>query len=73
MARSHAGVPRQFRVLVRVATAAGWRCQRTGSGHLALYPPDQTVDPVYLAGSPSDHRAWRNVRALLRRRGLKVA
>lgn len=47
----------------------GWRL-REGRKHLMAFPPDQDLPAVTLPSTPSDHRAWRNAIAQLRRSGF---
>ncbi|MFT4471394.1 hypothetical protein ACMX2H_15940 [Arthrobacter sulfonylureivorans] len=44
--------------------------KRTRRGHLVFCPPEGQV--IYTSGTPSDARAWKNVRAQLRRAGLDI-
>lgn len=56
--------------LVKQARKEGWRLVE-GKQHPRLYPPDNG-EFIVLPGSPSDHRAYKNVRAEMRRRGVSV-
>lgn len=56
--------------LVRHARAHGWSVRTTGSGHLKLVPPDKNRSFLVISKTPSDRRAYLNIRAALRRRGL---
>ena len=56
--------------LVRKAKKQGWRLVQ-GKQHPRLYPPDGG-DYIVMPGSPSDHRAVKNIRAEMRRRGVDV-
>jgi hypothetical protein len=49
-------------------TALGWRLVDTAKGVLA-FPPDSSFSPVLVHWTPSDHRAWPNLMAALRRSG----
>ena len=49
----------------------GWT-YRLGKKHPMLFPADKTQSPVVIAGSPSDHRAFKNFVAQVRRSGGKV-
>lgn len=46
----------------------GWRVEQVKAGWMA-YPPDRNKPGVLIHGTPSDHRAWRNTIARLRRSG----
>jgi predicted RNA binding protein YcfA (HicA-like mRNA interferase family) len=59
-------VKRDLHALVRQAESEGWLVERTNGGHLRLTHPNGAV--VFCAWSPSDSRAVKNVRALLRRK-----
>ncbi len=63
---------RDFRELFDKATTAGWRVERTGGNHVRLLSPDRSVPPVITSSTPSDPRAIKNLRAMLRRYGLDV-
>lgn len=65
-------VPEEFRGLLAAAQKAGWCLERSGSGHLRLVPPDGGKS-IYCAMTPGrGGRQRRNLRADLRRRGVKV-
>lgn len=48
--------------------AQGWELRETKKGWFAV-PPDKGRPMVAIHGTPSDHRAWRNMLALLKRSG----
>lgn len=50
--------------------AQGWRI-REGRKHLLAFPPDPELPAVTLPSTPSDHRAWKNAIATLRRSGFQ--
>nr|WP_152690458.1 hypothetical protein [Pseudomonas fluorescens] len=51
--------------LAEFALAEGWTLSRSSSGHLKFSKAGFT--PIFTSCTPSDHRAERNTRALLRR------
>lgn len=53
----------------RAAREQGWRERATKKG-FQLIPPDPSKDPVQVHGTPSDHRALKNLLSELRRSGL---
>jgi len=60
---------REVDKLIKIAWKAKWR-MRKGNGHIKMMSPDgkhMVVAPI----SPSDHRSVKNLRAQLRRSGLK--
>lgn len=67
-----AGFRKDLRRVQRIALDAGWRVEQTRNGHWRFLPPDRTVQPCVVGGTPSDHRAWANFIACLRRKGLDV-
>jgi hypothetical protein len=67
---TRAGRSRGTEELVEAARKAGWRVVE--GKHVIVYPKDPTKAPVVLARTPSDHRAYMNSRARLRRAGLDV-
>jgi predicted RNA binding protein YcfA (HicA-like mRNA interferase family) len=44
----------------------GWSAERTRGGHLRCSHPHAAY-PVFAASTPSDHRAWKNLQAHLKR------
>lgn len=44
----------------------GWTAERTRGGHLRCSHP-LAAYPVFAASTPSDHRAWKNLRSHLKR------
>lgn len=52
-------------------TWQGWRVEKTKKGWM-LYPPDKSLSPVLIHATPSDHKAWKNTRALLKKRGAPI-
>jgi len=68
-------VVKELRELARVAVSQGWRVERTGKHHLRWVPPEKagkTGRVIYSGSTLSDYRAIRNIRAMLRREGLRV-
>jgi hypothetical protein len=57
--------------LIVLARSQGWSVERTESGHIGFYPADASKSPVHTGTTPSDHRALKNLRAQLRRAGLR--
>lgn len=55
--------------LVAKLRRAGVTVERTRNGHWKVITPH---GPVFMASTPSDHRAERNTKAMLRRRGLVI-
>ncbi len=44
----------------------GWRTERTLGGHLRCSHPG-AAHYIYAASTPSDYRAWKNLRASMKR------
>jgi predicted RNA binding protein YcfA (HicA-like mRNA interferase family) len=61
--------PRDYRDVIQAAVEQGWSLSHTGGGHLRLDPPDGTT-PVFCATSSGGGRGERNLRSLLRKRGV---
>lgn len=61
---------KEIKRLVRDLELQGWRVELRKSGHYVAYAPDGE-HMVTFASTPSDHRALRNILALLRRYGYK--
>jgi hypothetical protein len=59
---------KDLRRLAAEAQRQGWSVEKTGGGHLKWVAPSGAR--VYTASTPSDPRAFANVRAMLRRAGL---
>lgn len=69
--RKSGGSSKECRALVKKIEAAGGEIVSTGkSGHLKVYLDTTFIGA--LAGTPSDHRTWKNDIARLRRNGLKI-
>lgn len=64
--------PKELKELVRIALDQGWRVEQLRSGHWRFLPPDRKLSPVVSAGTPSDWRGLKNLRADLKRRGLRL-
>ena len=63
---------KEIRRLVQAAEGwRGWRVETTKAGWI-LYPPDKSQSGVAIHGTPSDHRAWANTIARLKRLGAPV-
>jgi len=63
----------EFRDLVKVATAAGWTIEMTAKNHWRWVPSDKCQPILIVSGTPANEAKFvRNLRADLRRRGLKV-
>ena len=60
----------EFRRVRQVMRRHGWTIGHTKRGHLRFIAPDGRK--VFAPGSPSDHRAVKNMVAFLRREGLPV-
>ena len=60
----------ELREIEDAAREAGWTVSRTARGHVRFVPPDPNGKIVITAGSPSDIRGLRNLRAQLKRQGL---
>jgi hypothetical protein len=56
--------------IVAAARRQGWKVSTTKRGHIKLVPTDPSKPIVVASGTPSDHRAVRNLLALARRSGL---
>lgn len=64
-------IPKPLADLYRVAKEQGWRVETSGGNHIRWLPPDGSR-PVYSANSTRDNREEKNVRAKLRRAGLRI-
>lgn len=60
------GVKKDFKAMLRDVRAAGCEVKVTRGGHIKVTRPGYTT-PVFMAATPSDHRAFQNVKATLRR------
>ncbi|HEX4489664.1 MAG TPA: hypothetical protein VH914_00515 [Acidimicrobiia bacterium] len=58
--------------LLRNLERQGWTIEATKSGHIRAIPPDTTKPIVIIASTPSDHRAWKNTIAQLRKSGADI-
>jgi predicted RNA binding protein YcfA (HicA-like mRNA interferase family) len=55
--------------LRKLAIKQGWRVETTRGGHIKWYPVHGT-EFVVTSSTPSDYRAIRNIRSMLKRYGL---
>lgn len=70
MATNLGGIkPRAYRDLIEAAVAQGWTASQTRSNHFRLDPPGGG-QPVFAAHTSGGGRGERNLRALLRKRGV---
>lgn len=63
---------KDMKQLRKLAEQQGWRAPETRNGHVRFLSPDKGQPAIVAAGTPSDHRAWRNLIASLRRAGLDI-
>jgi predicted RNA binding protein YcfA (HicA-like mRNA interferase family) len=59
-------MPNSISKTCREIERLGWSAERTRGGHLRCSHP-LAAYPVFAAGTPSDHRAWKNFQAHLKR------
>jgi len=64
------GKHKDFARLVKIATTAGWKVDKRKAGHVCFETPDGRK--VFTSSTPSDKRAFLNLRSELRRHGLTV-
>lgn len=62
---------KDYRLLVKAAWGAGWKCVKKKK-YIHCYPPDETKDSVWVPMTPSSQRRLRNVKANFRAAGLPV-
>lgn len=60
-----------LRPIIKKARKQGWKVDLTKSGHVRFKPPT-SGQSIITAGTASDHRSLKNLRADLRRAGLDV-
>lgn len=58
--------------VIEAAKRQGWRVDRTKKQHWRFLSPDRNQPPIIFSGTPSDHRAIKNLVARLRRAGLDI-
>lgn len=63
---------KEMRKLADALEAQGWKVTKTTKGHYRFVPPDPEKRIVHTGGSPSDHRAFKNLKADLRRQGADI-
>lgn len=63
-------IPKELQPLVDAARDAGWTMRVTKKMHLQMRSP--SGETVTTSLHPNDRRAWKNCRARLRQRGVKV-
>jgi len=57
-----------FKRLLKNLTRKGYSVRRTNGGHYAVTHPNLKGVQVFCASTPSDHRAYKNLRATVRRK-----
>lgn len=62
---------KDYRLLVKAAWAAGWKCEKRRK-YIYCVPPDQGADKVKIRMTPSSSRTLENTKAALRSAGLDV-
>lgn len=55
--------------IIKAALSQGWRVEQTKSGYM-FFPPNRSLSPVTVHLTPSDHRAVRNFKAEMVKRGF---
>ena len=65
---SRAGTVRR---IVAALEAQGWRVDMRGNTY-RCFPPDREMSPVFIAATPTDHRAIRNMMRDLGHAGADV-
>lgn len=65
------GKNREMKAVIEAAIRQGY-ILKTGRKHYKLIPPDKTKDIITLGATVSDHRAYKNIRAMLRRQGVNL-
>lgn len=68
--RGGTAIKKEYKDLLKKLEQAGWELKPIKSGYIA-YPPDKTQSGVTIHGTPSDHRAWKNLMSELRKRGFE--
>lgn len=66
------GVSSDLQDLIQLAVDQDWKVEWTKGGHLRLTPPDPSKPQIFSASTPSDWRGVKNMRARMKRSGLKV-
>lgn len=61
---------KEMRELAERLAGMGWTV--THNKHWRCVPPDKGAPVLFFATSPSDHRAYDNVKALLKRHGYRI-
>lgn len=62
---------KDYRLLVKAAWAAGWKCEKRRK-YIYCSPPDPNADRVKIQMTPSSSRTLENTKAALRSAGLDV-
>ncbi|WP_427017856.1 hypothetical protein ACQCSX_04375 [Pseudarthrobacter sp. P1] len=60
---------KELKKLFKELEAQEFRIEEIKSGW-QVYPPNTTLDPITIHGTPSDHRSWKNMMARLVRAGF---
>lgn len=62
---------KDLKELVKMAGEQGWRVEVRSSGHLMFFPPDKSKPAVTSGGTISDWRGMKNLKAQLKRSGMR--
>jgi hypothetical protein len=63
---------KDVRQVIKEAKKAGWRVEKNGVNHIQLYPPNIIDGFVTMSSSPSSPRNFKNIKMILRSKGLNV-
>lgn len=57
--------------LIETARDSGWRVEKRKCNHWGFFPANGNYSPIFTGGTPTDYRSVANLKAQLRRAGLK--
>ena len=63
---------KEFRKIIKKVEQQGWEVEHTRKGHIKFRPPNPEFGIIIASGTPSDHRALKNLVARLRRAGAII-
>ena len=63
---------REVKRMVRDLTRLGWTVTMSKGGHYKARSPNRKIPIIVIPATPGDHRALKNLKAVLRRYGVFI-
>lgn len=69
---SRIGTSKDVKKIIKIAEGQGWHVKLTGGKHIQFIPKDRKQAMVVTSLTTSDHKSILNLRAQLKKSGLKL-